>query len=189
MHTLLIDNNDSFTYNIAELLKKNRMITYEVVSISSLDTDSIVNFEKVIFSPGHGKPDDFPKIKQILEKCKRSNSILGICLGHQAICEYFGSKLIALDTPCHGQEHIVNLLDSNNCLYRDLPNKISVGLYHSWTIDTESLPDCLRVTGMSERGILMSVSHKEYDIHGVQFHPESFLTEHGPMIINNFLSK
>ncbi|MDH5475894.1 MAG: aminodeoxychorismate/anthranilate synthase component II [Cyclobacteriaceae bacterium] len=187
MQVLLIDNNDSFTYNIVGILQKNNEVKFKVIPSDIVELEDIDKFDKIIISPGPGKPSDFPILKRLFDKYKKTKPILGICLGHQAVCEYFGGKLMRLNTVVHGQKHSINIENKNTYLYANLPDAINVGLYHSWVIDIGSKPDCLKTTGVERGDVLMSVSHKEYDIHGVQFHPESFMTEHGNEIINNFL--
>ena len=188
MKTILIDNNDSFTYNIVGLLQRSKRTLFEVVHSHEVALDAIAEFEKIIISPGYGTPKDFPTIYNILDRYKATHSILGICLGHQAICEYFGASLYQLPTVCHGQQQTVYRGEATDYLFEGLPSQIQVGLYHSWAVDKLSLPEELQATSISQNQVLMSVRHREYDICGIQFHLESFLTTQGEKILDNFLS-
>ena len=187
MKVLLIDNNDSFTYNIVNTLEKIKDVVITVSRSNEFNIDELAYFEKVIISPGPGKPAHFPILKEVISYCLRYHKpLLGICLGHQAICEYFGATLIQLDEVIHGQQKLITI-DNSFSIYRNLAKQIEVGLYHSWTINPKTLPDCLEVTGMTSEQSLMSVVHKNTTIYGVQFHPESFMTTYGDLIFKNFL--
>ena len=188
MKIILIDNNDSFTYNIVGLLQRRKHIPFDVVRSHEIDLESIASYEKIIISPGHGTPTDFPAIFKILDRYKATHSILGICLGHQAICEYFGASLYRLPIVCHGQQQEIHVVEPGDYMFKGLPSHIQVGLYHSWAVDQTSLPWELQATSISENQVLMSVKHREYDIRGIQFHVESFLTTQGEKILDNFLS-
>lgn len=188
MKTILIDNHDSFTYNIVDLLRKSKHPSFEVVKSNKVELDSIAEFDKIIFSPGHGTPSDFPILHLLLDRYKQTHSFLGICLGHQAICAYFGASLYQLPTVCHGQQHTIHLEEPRDYLFEGLPARLQVGLYHSWAVNSASLPWELQATATSENQVLMSVAHREYDIRGIQFHAESFLTTQGIYMLDNFLS-
>ena len=187
MKVLLMDNNDSFSYNIVDLFNKIKYADLYVRKTNLICIDSIETYDCIIISPGPGKPDDFPNIKKILARYKTSKPILGVCLGHQAICEFFGGKLIKLEQVSHGQKHKIDI--ANTGLYAGMQSQIEVGLYHSWSIDIPTLPDCFDITGTLNDKRLMSIAHKEYNIYGVQYHPESFMTEYGEKIIRNFLER
>lgn len=184
---LLIDNNDSFTYNVVGLLRKQANIFYDVVLASELQEEALDQYDRIIISPGPGAHTDFPVLEKVITHCLRTMTpLLGICLGHQAICAYFGGQLVQLGSVVHGQQVSVDIT-SGGQLYRDIPQRIQVGLYHSWAIDYGTMPDCLEVTGRTTQGTVMSVQHRFYNIHGIQYHPESFLTPQGKEILNNFL--
>ena len=187
MSILLVNNNDSFTYNIIDVLRGLDHQNFQVVLSSKITPAHLNKHEKIIISPGPGKPQDFPNIKKVIAACKKRKSLLGICLGHQAICEFFGGNLIRQTPVSHGQKHTIHIDNKNTYLYKGLAQTIEVGLYHSWAVDTNSLPSCLNITGSSDTNTLMSVSHVDYDIHAIQFHPESFMTPTGSKIISNFL--
>ena len=188
MNILIVDNNDSFTYNILELLRKNIVAKINVVRYDEIEISQISNFNKIIISPGPGLPDDFPTLQKIIDEYKSSKSILGICLGHQAICSFFGAKLVNLPLVCHGQSHRIQV-DTTAKIYQKLPHIFNVGLYHSWAIDNNGFPEDLQITGLSEAEVIMSMAHKIYDIHGIQYHPESFISEYGAEILKNFIEQ
>ncbi len=184
---LIVDNEDSFTFNIANALNKAPDIQVSVKASTSLPLKTVAAYDKIILSPGPGKPDDFPFLYELLENYKDSKSILGICLGHQTLCTYFGGSLKRLKQVIHGQQHELRLLDKPGYLYEGLPPSMQVGLYHSWVVEASDLPSCLQPIAFSSRGLLMAVSHCTYDLHGVQFHPESFLSPQGEKLLHNFV--
>lgn len=185
---LLIDNNDSFTYNIVDALRKIKGITLDVVLAGNLKVKDFDDYDRMIISPGPGLPSDFPILEAAIAHCVREvKPLLGVCLGHQAICQYFGGDLRQLDTVIHGQQETINI-DPTTEKYEGLPPQIKVGLYHSWYIDYTTLPECLQATGLTSANRLMSVVHRDYNIQGIQYHPESFLTPEGDQILRNFLN-
>ena len=187
MSILVIDNEDSFTYNIVDILRKFKTVKHVVVQSKMIEIDFADNFEKIIISPGPGLPNDFPALTEILKRYKARKPILGICLGHQAICSFFGAKLLNLQSVYHGQSRLISVKKRVG-LFSDVPDKFNGGLYHSWIVDRNQFPGDLDITAVSEDDFIMAVSHKQYDIHGVQFHPESFVCEYGFEMIRNFIS-
>jgi anthranilate synthase/aminodeoxychorismate synthase-like glutamine amidotransferase len=188
MQVLIIDNNDSFTYNIVNILRDIATVDYLVLPSDELVTDECNAFSHIVISPGPMKPADFPVLKNVISHCSRRNKpLLGICLGHQAICEYFGGELVRLENVVHGQKKRIKI-DNNSPVFKNLPSEIEVGLYHSWMIRHITLPECLKITGMTTDQCLMSVKHQENNIFGIQFHPESFMTRWGKRIFENFLT-
>lgn len=186
MKILVIDNYDSFVYNLVHYLealggevfvRRNDEISLEEVGL----------FNKILLSPGPGIPDEAGLLKSIIKKYAPSKSILGVCLGQQAIMEVFGGKLINLEKVYHGASTEIKILFDEEPLFKSLPKKIKVGRYHSWVVDF-TLPKCLIPTSIDENGQIMSLSHKEYDLRGVQFHPESILTPDGKKILENWLN-
>ena len=188
MNVLLIDNEDSFTYNIVDILRKIETVEITIIPSDNLSLDDANKFDKIIISPGPGLPDDFPVLKELFSKYKASKPILGICLGLQAICSYFGAGLINLPAVHHGQSRRI-LVTKRIKLFRGIPDEFLAGLYHSWIVNEKQFPGDLDITAVSENGYIMAVSHKKHDIHGLQFHPESFLCEYGSQIIKNFISE
>lgn len=187
LKALLIDHYDSFTANLAALLRKNGDIHVDIISYDEAKIEKIPAYDKIIFSPGPGLPSEYPLIFEILDKYKDTKGFLGVCLGHQAIGQYFGASLINLGDVHHGRIKFLHILDHENILLREVPNDSEIGLYHSWYLDQNNFPDSLRVTGVSEDGIIMSMEHRTYDIQSVQFHPESFITRYGERMLGSWL--
>jgi anthranilate synthase/aminodeoxychorismate synthase-like glutamine amidotransferase len=186
-NVLLIDNQDSFTYNIVNILRNIEAAGFLVKSSDKLDINDLDHFSHIIISPGPMKPADFPVLRDVISHCFQNNKpLLGICLGHQAICEFFGGELVQLENVVHGQKKQIQI-DNNTPVFKNLPPEIEAGLYHSWVIRHQALPECLKITGMSAGQCLMSVKHQGKNIFGLQFHPESFMTSCGKQIFENFL--
>ena len=189
MKLLIADNYDSFTFNLVELIRRTGFTEYEVAKSDRINLEAVKKFDKILFTPGPGLPKDFPVMFDILKKFAPTKSILGVCLGHQAIGEFYGAKLINLNSVVHGISKSVQIIDSGELLFNNIPSKIDVGLYHSWFISSEDFPEALNITAMSEDNIIMTLSHKKYDVRGVQFHPESIMTTYGEAIIRNWLAQ
>lgn len=187
MKILIIDNNDSFTYNIAELIRSVIASTPRILPSLELDINDLNGYNKIILSPGPGLPREFPILAQTLERYANRKHILGICLGHQAVCEFFGARLANLPTVVHGQPRKF-FVKRGSQLYKNMPNEFIVGLYHSWIVENSGFPKELCITGLSEDGNIMAVEHERYKIYGMQFHPESFMTEYGKQLMTNFLN-
>jgi len=182
---LVIDNYDSFTYNLVHYLqdldcevvvKRNDKITLEAVD----------QFHKILLSPGPGIPDEAGLLKPIIKRYAANKSILGVCLGQQAIGEVFGGSLENLSRVYHGVSTQIKLINSDEILYRNIPETFEVGRYHSWVV-SKNLPAALIATAIDENGEIMSLKHREYDVRAVQYHPESILTEHGREILKNWI--
>jgi anthranilate synthase component 2 len=190
MRILLIDNYDSFTYNLLHLIKKKCDGTDEVnvVFNDQIDSSEARNYDFIIISPGPGVPSEAGNLLNIITELSPYKSILGICLGHQAIAETFGARIYCCDKPLHGAQTNIEIID-NSLLFRGLDKCIQVGRYHSWLVDKNSIPDSLKVTAMDNNGEIMAISHTRYDVHGIQFHPESFMTDKGDQMIQNFLNR
>jgi len=186
MKLLIVDNNDSFTYNLVQMVEEAGCDHYEVMLHDSIDPEKASRFDKILISPGPSLPKDYPVLNKLFRMYGSRKSFLGICLGMQAMNEYFGGQLYHMSEVIHGQERQVDIL-KNDLLFNGLPSQISVGLYHSWAVSEIDLPVCLEITSRSSKGIIMSLRHKEYDIKGLQFHPESIITKHGFQIIKNWI--
>jgi anthranilate synthase component 2 len=184
---LLVDNYDSFTYNLVQIVKEHGGFEVSVLKHDIIEIEEVAKYDKIIFSPGPGVPDDYKILKEIIKKYSEEKSILGICLGHQAIVEAYGGMIYNLEKVYHGIKQQVNILGIGDDIFAGIPSQIEAGLYHSWAVSGEKLPSCLKVTAMSSDNIIMSVSHKEYDVKGLQFHPESYMTSSGRQIIYNWL--
>ena len=183
---LLVDNNDSFTFNIVELIRSVKGEKPVILKGSSFKKPELHDFKSIIFSPGPGLPSDFPLMKKILSEAGGLVPILGICLGHQAICEFYGSKLLNLNVVVHGQSKKISI-SGDSPLFKGLPSGFNVGLYHSWVVENSSVNENITITSVSDEGQIMSVEDKSKKILGVQFHPESYITQFGKEIMNNFL--
>ncbi|ALM47962.1 anthranilate synthase subunit II [Flavobacterium psychrophilum] len=185
MKILVVDNYDSFVFNLVHTLYNLGVDEVEVLKNDKIDLDSINNFDKILLSPGPGIPKEAGLMPEIIKRFASSKSILGICLGHQAIAESFGGSLINMQTPLHGVASALTITQEDY-LFDGISSGISVGHYHSWIVDNK-LPDTLEVLASNESGNIMALRHKEYDVRGLQFHPESVLTESGIAMIANWL--
>ena len=185
MRTVIIDNYDSFTYNLAHLVKELGA-EVSVVRNDQFRLSELKPFDKIILSPGPGIPTEAGLLMDVIDAYASVKPILGVCLGHQAIGEYFGGKLTNLSQVFHGIASTISIT-APDYIYKELPAQVQVGRYHSWVVDNEGLPDCLEVTSVSEEGQIMSLRHKQYDVRGIQYHPESVLTPEGRKIIANWL--
>lgn len=186
MKILIIDNYDSFTYNIVDALRSLGVVP-DVVRNDRLDLDAIADYDKIIISPGPGIPSEAGQLPQVLSRYASVKPILGICLGHQALGEFFGATLHNLDEVYHGVATPIEIV-ADDYIFDGVDNGAQVGRYHSWVVDRASLPDCLEVTAMSADGAIMAMRHRSLDIRGVQFHPESIMTAAGPRILANWLN-
>ncbi|HLN52315.1 MAG TPA: aminodeoxychorismate/anthranilate synthase component II [Lentimicrobium sp.] len=186
---LLIDHHDSFTYNLAALVRCCPDIHLDVQFPEEIKIEKISLYDKIIFSPGPGLPSEYPLMYEILDGYKNNKGILGVCLGHQAIGKYFGGTLINLGEVHHGKVKKLKILTTDAVIYKGIPDNSDIGVYHSWFVERKGLPECLTVTGISEEGIIMSIAHTDYDIQSVQFHPESFITKHGEKMMYNWLKE
>ncbi|MFL5754487.1 MAG: anthranilate synthase component II [Bacteroidia bacterium] len=186
MSLLIIDNYDSFTYNLVHLIEKAGNTSFEVHRNDKISLEEIDRFDSILLSPGPGLPSEAGMILELIKKYKTTKKIFGVCLGLQAIGEAFGGKLKNLNEVYHGLATPIHVVDKDP-IFNETPEKFLVGRYHSWVLDTEGLPEELRVTSLDEQGNIMSVRHKQFNISGVQFHPESILSEYGEMIIKNWL--
>jgi len=184
---LVIDNYDSFTYNLVHYLEKLTGNCPSVFRNDEITLEEVDGFEKILLSPGPGIPVDAGICIDLIRRYAPTKSILGICLGHQAICEAFGGKILNLSNVYHGIATTVNITDMDDPLFRNIPSSIIGGRYHSWVVSENDLPECFKVTCEDESGIIMGISHKDFDVRGLQFHPESILTEHGIDIIANWI--
>ena len=186
---ILIDNQDSFTFNIVDLLRKFPSIELQVTSSLDLEISQLEEFNALIISPGPMTPMDFPILNQVIAFAEQTKKpLLGICLGHQAICSYFGAELSQLHEVIHGQQHEIRVT-KNSRLFDGLPENLKVGLYHSWYVSPEGFPEELHITSQSDQEVIMAVEHRSLPIFGIQFHPESFLTPLGKDILTNFFAQ
>ena len=184
---LVIDNYDSFTYNLVQYLgelgAEMRVFRNDEITIEEIEND--LKPDKILISPGPGTPDDAGVSLEVLEKFGGRVPVLGVCLGHQAIGQIFGGKVVRAPVPVHGKP--VEIVHDGKTLFKDLPQNFEAGRYHSLIVERESLPECLEISAESADGLIMGLRHKEHKIEGVQFHPESILTPEGKKLLRNFL--
>jgi anthranilate synthase component 2 len=188
MRILLLDNYDSFTYNLVHYLEMNEDVTVEVVRNDSIDIELPSRFDRIVLSPGPGLPSESGLLMDIIKKYAGMKPMLGVCLGLQAMAEVYGGTLKNLEDVLHGVARKVIVVEPGEPLFKGLPSTFPGGRYHSWVADKNTLPACFRVTAIDEQENIMAIRHKEYDLCGVQFHPESVLTENGEKIIANWLA-
>ena len=186
---VLLDNYDSFSYNIVELLASLGRGSLRVKTGEELRLEDEEWAEGFIFSPGAGAPDDYPQMKGVLARWAGKKPILGICLGHQAIAEFYGARLFRLSRVKHGQREPLFLSEEGkkSPLFSAQKPSFAVGLYHSWAVEVESLPSCLEVWAWSAQGLILAMGHEKEAVFGVQYHPESFMSEEGAFLLNQFL--
>jgi anthranilate synthase/aminodeoxychorismate synthase-like glutamine amidotransferase len=192
---LLLDNNDSFTWNLVELIRKTDVDSCNIVTSVGYAGDLVHRYHKMMFSPGPGLPSEHPAMFHLLNDAEKrleqggsSPAILGICLGMQAIALHFGGNLYNLPSVVHGQPRELHLVRHDHPLFDGISNMTPVGLYHSWAVDRATLPDCLEILAETGDGTIMALAHKSWPIWGVQFHPESYMTPQGPQMILNWLN-
>lgn len=185
---LLLDNYDSFTYNLVHLIEKVSLIDIDVRRNDEISLEQIALYDKVVLSPGPGLPKNAGIMPQLIKHYAATKSIFGVCLGLQAIGEAFGANLKNLNTVYHGFATPIRVTEPDS-IFKNCPEKFLVGRYHSWVVDSLNLPSCLKITALDEKDNIMALSHTTLDIKGVQFHPESILSEHGETIFKNWLAK
>ncbi len=185
MKLLLIDNYDSFTYNIVELLRQSGYADFHLKKNDEISVRDAAMYDKIILSPGPATPSESGQMLEIIEALAPTHPILGICLGHQAIAQSFGAKLKNIEFPCHGFQTEIEVIAAHK-LFGD-HRTFKVGLYHSWAVEDAGFPECLQITARSKENYIMSFKHQQYDVHGVQFHPESYMTEYGKEMLSAFL--
>lgn len=186
MKILVLDNYDSFTYNLVYLLKELGA-GVAVHRNDKITLEEVAQYDKILLSPGPGIPAEAGILHELVREYAPKKSILGVCLGHQGIAEVFGGRLENMGEVLHGIATSTFITDPGERLFQGIPAELKVGRYHSWTVIPESVPDSLTVTAVDENGKVMALAHKTCDVKGVQFHPESVLTEHGKTMLENWL--
>lgn len=193
---LVFDNYDSFTYNLVHLIEKILHQKVDVYRNDQIPLEKVNEFDKIILSPGPGIPEEAGLLLPLIKEYAATKSILGVCLGHQAIGEAFGGKLENLSTVYHGVATPIeikkekpgsNRVKNKNYLFDGMPSRFDAGRYHSWIVSKENFPGELEITAEDDNGYIMGLQHKKYDVQGVQFHPESVLTPMGEIILRNWL--
>lgn len=186
MKLLIIDNYDSFTYNLTQLVEQAGVTDYLLVKNDELASIESVHFNKILISPGPGIAEEAGDLLWFLQKHHKNVPILGICLGNEAIGELFGARLIQLKNPMHGIKNLASIIN-HDPIFEGIPNEFYIGHYHSWNIDDSTIPDELEVIVRDENNLNMAIRHRKLPIIGLQFHPESIMTEYGLKIISNWL--
>lgn len=187
MKILLLDNYDSFTFNLFQLVGEVGGVAPDVVRNDKIRLVDVEKYDKILLSPGPGIPSEAGIMPELVKEFAARKSILGVCLGHQCIGEAFGARLENMKRVCHGLGIETIVEDENEKLFRGLPKTFESGRYHSWMISNEGFPACLQITATDTDGRIMAVSHKNLDVRGIQFHPESVLTPEGAQIMRNWL--
>lgn len=186
MKILVFDNYDSFTYNLVHYIEKVSKAQLDVFRNDKIALKEINKYDKILLSPGPGLPSEAGILLDVIREYAPKKSILGVCLGQQAIGEVFGGKLLNLDSVFHGVATEMEVV-REDVLFKGIPKKFKAGRYHSWVVDSKTFPADLEITVKDESGYVMGLRHKKFDVHGVQFHPESILTEHGLQMIENWI--
>lgn len=186
MNIVIIDNYDSFTYNLVHLIEQITESKVDVFRNDEISLEEVGKYDKIILSPGPGIPSEAGILLDVIKTYAPTKSILGVCLGQQAIAEAFGGSLINLSEVFHGIATEAIQVKEHK-IFNGLPQTLEVGRYHSWAVNTEDFPQELEITSVDKNGIIMSLKHKIYDLHAVQYHPESILTPKGKQILENFI--
>lgn len=184
---LILDNYDSFTYNLVHAVKKITNQEVDVYRNDQIFLDDIEKYDKIILSPGPGIPDEAGILKDLIKRYAPTKKIFGVCLGMQAMAEVFGGSLINLEEVHHGISTPMKVIKKNETIFKDIPEIFEAGRYHSWVANPDDLPECLEITSTDLNGQIMALSHKTFNVKGVQFHPESVLTPLGEKILDNWL--
>ena len=187
MKILVFDNYDSFTYNLVQMIEQISGEKVDVFRNDKIALEEIEKYDKIVLSPGPGIPSEAGILIELIKKYASTKSILGVCLGQQAIAEAFGGSLINLTEIYHGVATNAETIKKDAPLLKGLPENLEVGRYHSWAVNPEDFPEELEITSVDENGMIMSLQHKKYDVQAVQYHPESILTPLGKKIMENFL--
>ena len=184
---VVIDNYDSFTYNLVHALSQITGSKVDVFRNDKVEIPELAKYSHIVLSPGPGLPDEAGKLKEIIRAYAQERRMLGVCLGHQAIAEVFGGRLINIRKVFHGVSTRIRVLDPEDYLFRNLPDEFEGGRYHSWIVSDEDLPASLKITARAEDGEIMGMRHTQYDVKGLQFHPESILTKCGTDLLTNWV--
>lgn len=187
MKVLLIDNYDSFVYNLAQIVEETELCSLDVISYDEVNEDLIMKYDKFIISPGPGIPSDFPKLQKFVKTFYKEKDILGVCLGHEAIALAFGGEIFHSGKVFHGFTKHTQITDLENYIFKNVPDGFKAGLYHSWILKASVFPEQLQITAVAEDGIIMALQHKQHNVVGFQFHPESIMTPHGRQMVTNWL--
>lgn len=183
---LIVNNHDSFTYNLVDLIRR-LSVPMRVIEVEKLDLDEVEQFSHILLSPGPDVPEAYPEMFALLTRYYRHKAILGVCLGHQTLCRFFGGRLYNLRQVRHGVCGRLKVR-SKSAIFSGLPEKFDIGLYHSWAVDSQNFPAELTITAECHEEVVMAFEHKTLPIYGVQFHPESYISEYGEQMLINWLN-
>ena len=184
---LVLDNYDSFTYNLVHILKELTSGDVDVFRNDEISIDDVDAYDRIVISPGPGVPDSAGITKELIRRYAPTKSILGVCLGCQAIAEVYGGSLTNLDQVYHGVATFMKVVDENERLFKEVPKEFTAGRYHSWVVNDYDLPAELKITCVDEKNMIMGLRHVKYNLRGVQFHPESVLTRYGKLMLENWV--
>jgi len=184
---LVLDNYDSFTYNLIHYVKELTSDSVDVFRNDKISLSDVAQYDKILLSPGPGIPSEAGIMPELVKQYGATKSIFGVCLGQQCIAEVYGGSIINLDNVYHGVESEIRIIDKSEPLFNGLPEIFTAGRYHSWNVTRENLPDCIKITAVDNQDMIMAIRHTSHDVRGVQFHPESVLTPLGKRIIKNWL--
>jgi len=187
MKILVLDNYDSFTYNLVQMVEEISGTLPDVFRNDKIDLERIRDYDKILLSPGPGLPSESGILMDLIHLYSPTKDILGVCLGLQAIGECFGGKLFNLDRVMHGVSTPTQVIQPD-ILFENIPDQFNSGRYHSWAVERENFPESLEITAIDNNGVIMALKHRKYKVRGVQFHPESVLTEHGAQLMKNWLN-
>jgi anthranilate synthase component 2 len=183
---IILDNYDSFTYNLVHIIRELGF-SIDIVRNDKITVEQVSAYDKIILSPGPGIPDEAGILKSVVRELGKTKSILGVCLGHQGIAEVYGASLFNIPNVLHGVTSTI-VTNENEKLFKGLPTNFTVTHYHSWAVKPDTVPAELEVTARNSDGLIMAIAHKKFDVRGVQFHPESIMTEHGKSIMKNWIN-
>ena len=187
MKILVLDNYDSFTYNLVQYVQEIVGYKVDVFRNDEISLEEVDQYDKIILSPGPGLPKDAGIMPELIKKYAPTKHIFGVCLGHQAIGEAFGGTLHNIEKVYHGVATPIKIVDGSSLTFRGLPSTIEAGRYHSWVVEKHNIPDCFQITAVDEQGVIMAMRHRTHNVRGVQFHPESIMTPTGKTMLRNFL--
>ncbi|MEM7299323.1 MAG: aminodeoxychorismate/anthranilate synthase component II [Bacteroidota bacterium] len=187
LKVLVLDNYDSFTYNLVQYIQEILERDVHVFRNDAIALEEVDKYDVIILSPGPGIPSEAGIMPELIKQYAAKKCILGVCLGHQAIGEVFGAKLLNLTKVFHGIQTQMQVTEADTVLLKGIPTSFQAGRYHSWVIQKDTLPADFRITAVDDTGEIMAIQHREYDVHGLQFHPESIMTDHGYQMLENFL--
>lgn len=187
MKILVLDNYDSFTYNLVQYVQEIVGYKVDVFRNDEISLEEVDQYDKIILSPGPGLPKDAGIMPELIKRYAPTKHIFGVCLGHQAIGEAFGGTLHNIEKVYHGVATPIKIVDGSSLTFRGLPATIEAGRYHSWVVEKHNIPDCFQITAVDEQGVIMAMRHRTHNVRGVQFHPESIMTPTGKTMLRNFL--